>query len=194
MDPRTAYQVVHMLEGVIIRGTGAALHDLGLPLFGKTGTTSGPTNVWFVGGSAKIVGGVYLGYDHPRPLGAYAQGATYAVPMFRQFVEESMGRWDHDPFLAPSGLRMVKIDRVSGQRVFGGTPSDDAKAPIIWEAFKPETEPQRPSRESQLAAKREDLLDAIRRGFAARSPTAPGAPSAEPALPQDFAAQQGGVY
>jgi penicillin-binding protein 1A len=78
--------------------------------------------------------------------------------------------------------------------VFGGTPSDDAKAPIIWEAFKPETEPQRPSRESQLAAKREDLLDAIRRGFAARSPNQPAVPGAEPALPQDFAAQQGGVY
>ena len=195
MDPRTAYQVVHMLEGVIIRGTGAALHDLGLPLFGKTGTTTGPTNVWFVGGTGKIVGGVYLGYDHPRPLGGNVQGATYAVPMFRQFVQESLGRWDHDPFLAPSGVRMVKIDRVSGQRVFGGTPSDDAKAPIIWEAFKPETEPPRPTRESELNAKRQDLLDAIRRGFAARSPAAPGAqPGGIDALPQDFAAQQGGVY
>lgn len=195
LDPRTAYQVVHMLEGVIVRGTGAALHDLGLPLFGKTGTTTGPTNVWFVGGTAKIVGGVYLGYDQPRPLGGYVQGATYAVPMFRQFVQESFARWDHDPFLAPGGVRMVKIDRISGQRVFGGTPSDDAKAPIIWEAFKPETEPQRPTRESELNAKRQDLLDAIQRGFAARSPVAPGAQSSGPeTLPQDFAAQQGGVY
>ncbi len=195
LDPRTAYQTVHMLEGVIIRGTGIALHDLGLPLFGKTGTTSGPTNVWFVGGSTKIIGGVYLGYDHPRPLGGYVQGATYAVPMFKQFVQESIGRWDHTPFVAPAGVRLVKIDRISGQRVFGGTPSDDAKAPIIWEAFKPETEPQRPTRQSQLDAKREDLLDAIRRGFAARSPVGPVAhPSGEASQPQDFAAQQGGVY
>jgi len=195
LDPRTAYQVVHMLEGVIIRGTGIGLHDLGLPLFGKTGTTSGPTNVWFIGGTSKTVAGVYLGYDHPRPLGGYVQGATYAVPMFKLFVQETMGRWDHDPFLAPGGVRMVKIDRVSGQRVFGCTPSDDAKAPIIWEAFKPETEPQRPTRESQLAAKREDLLDAIRRGFAARNPVAQSAaPSETESLPQDFAAQQGGVY
>ena len=196
LDPRTAYQVVHMLEGVIIRGTGIALHDLGLPLFGKTGTTSGPTNVWFVGGTSKIVAGVYLGYDQPKPLGGYVQGATYAVPMFKQFVQETMGRWDHDPFLAPGGVRMVKIDRISGQRVFSGTPSDDAKAPIIWEAFKPETEPQRPTRESQLAAKRQDLLDAISRGFAARNPVVRSAvPSETDNLPpEDFAAQQGGVY
>ena len=48
MDPRTAYQVVHMLEGVVVRGTAVTLRDLDLPLFGKTGTTTGPTNVWFV--------------------------------------------------------------------------------------------------------------------------------------------------
>jgi penicillin-binding protein 1A len=195
IDPRTAYQVVHMLEGVIIRGTGAALHDLGLPLFGKTGTTSGPTNVWFVGGSSKIVGGVYLGYDHPRPLGGYVQGATFAVPMFKQFVKETQDRWDHTPFVAPAGVRLVKIDRISGQRVFGGTPTDDPKASVIWEAFKPETEPQRPTRQSELAAKRDEMLDAIRRGLAAntRIGSGPAATDHESA-PQDFAAEQGGVY
>ena len=61
MDPRTAYQVVHMLEGVVVRGTALTLADLNLPLFGKTGTTSGPTNVWFAGGSPDIVSALYLG-------------------------------------------------------------------------------------------------------------------------------------
>jgi penicillin-binding protein 1A len=45
MDPITAYQTVHMLEGVIQRGTATILRDLDRPLFGKTGTTTGPTNV-----------------------------------------------------------------------------------------------------------------------------------------------------
>jgi penicillin-binding protein 1A len=63
-----------MLEGVVQRGTAVVLRDLGLPLFGKTGTTTGPTNVWFMGGSPKIVGGVYIGYDQPKSLGGYAQG------------------------------------------------------------------------------------------------------------------------
>ena len=167
MDPRTAYQTVHMLEGVVIRGTAASLRDLGLPLFGKTGTTSGPTNVWFVGGSANIVGGVYLGYDQPKSLGGYAQGGTYAAPIFKQFVQQSRDRWDHTPFVAPPGIRMVRISRTTGQRVFSGTPSDDIKAEVIWEAFKPETEPQRATRQEQVTAKRGDLLDAIRRGFEA---------------------------
>ena len=45
MDPMTAYQVVHMLEGVVQRGTATLLRDLNRPIFGKTGTTTGPTNV-----------------------------------------------------------------------------------------------------------------------------------------------------
>src|SRR5690606_14097367 len=87
MDPRTAYQVVHMLEGVITRGTATVLKDLNLPLFGKTGTTTGPTNVWFVGGSQRFVAGVYLGFDQPRSLGGYAQGGRVAAPIFKEMVQ-----------------------------------------------------------------------------------------------------------
>lgn len=192
LDPRTSYQVVHMLEGVILRGTGVVLRDLGLPLFGKTGTTSGPTNVWFIGGSPNIIGGVYLGYDQPRPLGGYVQGATYAAPIFKQFVTESRARWDHTPFLAPQGVSLLRIDRLSGERVFSGTPSDDAGASVIWEAFKPETEPQRPSRQQQQDTRREALLNAIRRGMSSAPEPSESAPTEE--VPQDFVSEKGGVY
>ena len=76
VDAMTAYQVVHMLEGVVLRGTATILRDLGRPIFGKTGTSTGPTNVWFIGGSAQVVAGVYIGFDQPRSLGGYAQGGT----------------------------------------------------------------------------------------------------------------------
>src|SRR3546814_919453 len=66
MDPLTAYQVVHMLEGVVQRGTAQRLRDLGVPMFGKTGTTTGPKDVWFIGGTADVVAGLYLGFDQPR--------------------------------------------------------------------------------------------------------------------------------
>ena len=86
MDPITAYQITSMMEGVVQRGTATVLRDLNRPLFGKTGTTSGPTNVWFIGGNQEIVGGVYLGYDQPRSLGGYAKGGTIAAPIFKQLV------------------------------------------------------------------------------------------------------------
>lgn len=190
LDPRTAYQVVHMLEGVVQRGTATVLRDLGLPLFGKTGTTSGPTNVWFVGGSQDIVGGVYLGFDQPRSLGGYAQGGTFAAPIFRQFVSQTKARWSHTPFAAPADVRMVKIDRVTGKRVFGGEPTEDPKSSIIWEAFKADTEPPRATRQDQLAAEREAIIAAIRKLREVQSDEA--MPGEEEGA--DFVEQQGGVY
>ena len=74
LDPMAAFQMVHIMEGVIQRGTATVLRDLNRPLFGKTGTTNGPTNVWFVGGTPDIVAGVYLGYDQPRPHGRLGPG------------------------------------------------------------------------------------------------------------------------
>jgi membrane carboxypeptidase/penicillin-binding protein len=100
MDPRTAYQVVHMLEGVVERGTATVLRDLKLPLFGKTGTTNGPTNAWFVGGSADIIAGVYLGFDQPRPMGGWVQGGRVAAPIFKQFVQETRDHWSDEPVIA----------------------------------------------------------------------------------------------
>jgi penicillin-binding protein 1A len=152
MDPMTAYQMVHILEGVVQRGTAQRLRDLNRPLFGKTGTTSGPTNVWFIGGTPEIVAGVYMGFDQPRPMGGYAQGGTLAAPIFKQFAQVAFKDMPVVPFRAPSGIRMVRIDRRSGRKVFGvWPPTTDPKAAVIWEAFKPESEPRRSIRRDEMA-------------------------------------------
>ena len=57
---------------------------------------------------------------NPR-AGIFWQGGTFAAPIFKQFVQETRARWKGIPFQAPEGIRMVRIDRVSGKRVFGGT-------------------------------------------------------------------------
>jgi penicillin-binding protein 1A len=141
LDPMAAFQMVHVMEGVIQRGTATVLRDLNRPLFGKTGTTNGPTNVWFVGGTPDIVAGVYLGYDNPRPLGAYAQGGRIAAPVWKEWAQTALKDQPKVPFAAPPGIRWVRIDRASGKPVFGVFPTtDDAKSSVIWEAFQPQTE------------------------------------------------------
>ncbi len=145
MDAGTAYQVVHMLEGVVERGTATVLRDLDRPMFGKTGTTNGPTNVWFVGGTPDVVAGVYIGYDQPRNLGGWAQGGRIAAPIFKDFALVALKDAPKTEFRVPPGIRMVRIDRRSGRRVYGVFPTnlDDPKPSVIWEAFKPESEPRR---------------------------------------------------
>lgn len=143
IDAQTAYQVIHMLQGVVERGTATVLRSLDRPLFGKTGTTNGPTNVWFVGGTPEIVAGVYIGFDQPKNMGRYAQGGTMAAPVFKQFAETALKDASTEPFRIAPGIRMVRVDRRSGKRVFGAWPGPGPKPAVIWEAFKPESEPRR---------------------------------------------------
>jgi penicillin-binding protein 1A len=183
MDAMTAYQVVHMLEGVVTRGTAQRLRDLDRPLFGKTGTTSGPNDVWFIGGTPDIVAGVYVGYDQPRSLGGWAQGGRIAAPIFEDFARATIVDRPKVQFRAPPGIRWVRIDRRSGRKVFGTWPTgEDPKAAVIWEAFKPETEPRRSIRREQIA-KREAATAPVRRAAAARQ-----------AEDSDFLQREGGIY
>ncbi len=188
MDARTAFQTVHMLTGTVQRGTATRLRDLDIPMFGKTGTSTGPTNAWFVGGSPDIVAGTYLGFDQPRNMGGWIQGANTAVPIFRQFVQETPGHWTGRPFAAPSGVRMVRIDRRTGSRVFNGWPSDDPGSTIIWEAFQPDTEPRRTQRQDEIDAMRNLIIAQLRRREL--GPADEGAGEA----PENFAEEQGGIY
>jgi penicillin-binding protein 1A len=182
MDPMTAYQMVHITEGVIQRGTATILKDLKRPIFGKTGTTTGPTNVWFVGGSADLVAGVYLGYDQPRSMGGGAQGGVIAAPIFKAFAKPAMEGMPVKPFRATAGVRMVRIDRRSGKRVYGAFPSEsDPLSAVIWEAFKPESEPRR--------SVGKDVAAPVVKAKAA-APKA--APKSRP--DSDFLEKQGGIY
>ena len=104
VDAMAAFQMVHIMEGVVERGTAIVLRDLNRPLFGKTGTTSGPTNVWFVGGTPDIVAGVYMGYDQPRSMGGYAQGGRIAAPIFKEWAQTALKDQPKVPFVAPAGI------------------------------------------------------------------------------------------
>jgi penicillin-binding protein 1A len=184
MDPLTAYQMVHMLEGVVQRGTATSLLALKRPLFGKTGTTTGPTNVWFVGGSADMIAGIYLGFDQPRPMGGFAQGGTLAVPIFKSFAEKAMKDMPVKPFRAPAGIRMIRIERGSGKRIFGAWPGTDPKSSVIWEAFKAESEPRRSIRRDELPKPKAAPKKAV-----TRSNTQSG-----PNRDSEFLQREGGIY
>jgi len=135
-DPRTAYQMVSIMQGVVQRGTAARLKDVGFPLAGKTGTTSDSKDAWFIGVTPDLVAGVFAGYDDPQPLGSHETGASVAVPIFKRFITAAMKDKPAVPFRVPPGLRMVRIDPATGSLATIGEKN------AIWEAYIPGTEPQ----------------------------------------------------
>src|SRR3546814_6888956 len=44
----------------------------------------------FVGGTPDVVAGMYIGFDQPRSMGGYAQGGSYAAPIFKDFAHAAL--------------------------------------------------------------------------------------------------------
>jgi penicillin-binding protein 1A len=175
-DPRTAYQMVSILEGVVQRGTAVAAKKLGRTLGGKTGTTNESFDTWFIGFSPDLVVGTYIGFDNPRTLGKKETGASAALPIFISFMTDALKDVPDIPFRIPAGVKLVKIDTVSGAPAGAGTPANQ----VIYEAFKAGTEPtmQAPSYSEESP----------------ESDTETSSPAALPAAPAVPTVGTGGIY
>ena len=126
----TAYQMTSILEGVIQNGTGRKLKDLKLDLGGKTGTTNGNTDTWFIGFTSKLAIGVYVGLDNPKPLGKHETGAKTALPIFKSFVKNAIKKEEARPFKVADNILMMVIDPITGKKA-----KTESKRTII-EAYK----------------------------------------------------------
>ncbi|MFN8971682.1 MAG: penicillin-binding protein 1A [Alphaproteobacteria bacterium] len=135
LDPRVAYQMTSILEGVIRRGTGTAAKKLGIPVAGKTGTTNQSRDTWFIGFTPDLVIGTYIGFDTPRPMGGLETGGRVAIEGFTRFLEQALAskRITSNDFRVPSDIRRVPVNRYTGQPLFEGEAADPAQ--IIDEAF-----------------------------------------------------------
>ncbi len=131
-SPQTAYQMTSILEGVVQRGTGKKLNDLNLQLAGKTGTTNKNTDAWFIGFTSNLVIGVYVGYDNPRTLGKFETGSKTALPIFKEFVKNSVNNHEARPFKVAKGIKMMVVDASTGKKA-----DSNSKITII-ESFKEE--------------------------------------------------------
>jgi len=115
LDPRVAYQMVSMLQGVVQRGTAARAASLGMPLGGKTGTTNDSRDAWFIGFSSDLVVGVFVGYDKPRSLGQKETGGRVALPAFMDFMKAAKEFYPARDFFVPPGIQLIQVDRSTGQ-------------------------------------------------------------------------------
>ncbi|MFQ6537625.1 MULTISPECIES: transglycosylase domain-containing protein [Aphanothece] len=79
-----------MLQQVVLNGTGggAALGDR--PVAGKTGTSEGGRDLWFIGSIPQLTTGVWLGYDNSRETKSTSVVATYAWRRFMAAITKDM--------------------------------------------------------------------------------------------------------
>jgi penicillin-binding protein 1B len=122
LDPGTAFLTTSLLEGVVDRGTGAAIRARGLrgPIAGKTGTTDEEYDLWFVGFTPELVAVVWIGYDEPRAIGV--PSSRGALPIWADFLEEVVGNPVRGRFVRPGSVERIEIDPDTGARALLGCP------------------------------------------------------------------------
>jgi penicillin-binding protein 1A len=135
MSPEEAYLTTSLLESVVERGTGQRARVLKRPVAGKTGTTNGAKDAWFVGYSTDLVAGVWVGYDEPLPLGWGESGAMTALPAWMSFMKAALEGRPATEFPRPSGIVTVHIDPATGLLAYAG------QTDAIDEEFLAGTEP-----------------------------------------------------
>ena len=141
LDPRVTFILRDMMRDVVERGTATPVRRFlpqSVPVAGKTGTTDDNTDVWFVGVTPEIVGGVWMGFDKPRPIAEHGvAGGSLAAPVFAEMLARAgythpAATWD-----VPPGLVSAELDRDTGKLADPSTPPDRR----YTEYFLPGTEP-----------------------------------------------------
>jgi penicillin-binding protein 1A len=107
-----------MLARVIARGTGRAA-ALPRPAAGKTGTTQDYRDAWFIGYTANLVAGVWLGNDDDAPMRRVTGGSLPAVA-WRHFMLAATRTLPSRPLLPPPAVAPTPLDRLFGWLGLGG--------------------------------------------------------------------------
>jgi penicillin-binding protein 1A len=117
LPENTCSIVVNMMEGVIDRGTAGLARRYGFKGrgAGKTGTTDGEADTWFIGFVPEgLVAGVWVGRDDHESLGHTATGETYAVPIWAKFMGEALGERGEVKFDTSGDVVSARICEESG--------------------------------------------------------------------------------
>jgi penicillin-binding protein 1A len=135
IDPAAAFVLTTMLQDVVNRGTGTAVRAVGFhgAAAGKTGTTNDATNVWYVGYTPELVGGIWMGFDSPKPIVRGASGGTLAAPVWGRIMKRIYAdRPTPAAWTPPPGVETAQVELGTGRVVDAQCP---AAGPTYTEYF-----------------------------------------------------------
>ncbi len=135
--PTTAYLITSLLKGVVEdkNGTGGKAKALGREVAGKTGTTNGYYDAWFIGYTAQVATGVWVGFDQEKTLGKGEVGGRAALPIWVDYMKVAHDGLPQMTFPVPEGIVFANIDSETGELA-----SSHSKN-ILRQAFMEGTEP-----------------------------------------------------
>ncbi len=143
MTPLSDQQMTRLMMETVTTGTGKAARLDGRPTAGKTGTTQDFHDAWFVGFTADLVCGVWIGNDDNAPMVKATTGGTLPARIFHSFMTA-----------AEAGLPVKPLPGDAG-----GTVATDAAA--VTPAATPDAAPPDAPDADKKPGTIEDLIDNI---------------------------------
>lgn len=174
LDPRVAYVMTNMMEGVINFGTAYDVRRRGFtaPAAGKTGTSH---DAWFAGYTSNLLCVIWIGYDDYSDL--RLSGAVTAAPIWTEFMKRAVQLPQYrNPkyFSQPEGVVDVQIDKATNLLSTPACETDTYTA-----AFVAGTEPKYTCEQGNG-----DHRNIFQKIFGLGEPTPPAHPGAQPAVGQ----------
>jgi penicillin-binding protein 1B len=124
LDPRIAFVMTNMLEGVMNFGTAAGVRSRGFsaPAAGKTGSSH---DGWFAGYTSNLLCIVWVGYDDYSDI--HLSGAQTAAPIWAEFMKKAVTfphYADVKSFSQPEGVVDVQLDKITNRLATPSCPDD----------------------------------------------------------------------
>ncbi len=144
VSEQVAYLMQHMMESGAKSGLAkrAAIRkgNVGIPIAGKTGTTSGKNDAWFVGYTPYYVAAMWIGNDIQVSL---SNGSAAAADFWKKIMIEIHENLENKAFKTPDevGLISMTVDSKSGKIPTPLSYADPVGGNIIREYFIPGTQP-----------------------------------------------------
>ena len=135
INPTTAYLGTTLLAGVVEEGTGASARVLGRPAAGKTGTTNGFYDAWFIGYTPQVATGVWVGHDAEKSMGVGETGAKAALPIWIEYMKVAHDGLPIKSFSPTSNTVVASIDNETGML------ASSTSKHVVRQAFLEGTEP-----------------------------------------------------
>jgi penicillin-binding protein 1A len=111
IDVRNAFTMVSMMQDVVRHGTAIRAMQLGRSdLAGKTGTTSDSVDAWFCGFQPTVVGISWIGFDTPRSLGDKETGGGAALPMWIDYMADTLKNVPEAVYSMPDNMVAARIN------------------------------------------------------------------------------------
>lgn len=119
LSPAASYVMARVMQDVIRYGTGTRAQ--GIPhAAGKTGTTNGYTDAWFIGVTPRLVCAVWVGFDDARKsLGTEGSGGKMAALLWKQIMEGAIKLYPSSEWSIPPNVISVRVG-FGGERAGSG--------------------------------------------------------------------------